>query len=256
MIADVPRLVVARSASLQAPRPPPKQAVVETSAGTFVIDLAPEQAPVDDRVLHEDGRPSGGYDGHDLSQDDQVRHGAGRRSADEGSRQARAVRHRRTERGEGRAARGEDDARVGGRGHDARQSRQRRPAVLHRRRRSAGARRPVHRLRPRVGRHRGRAEDFGDAGRRQGGRDRARRDHARHDPRHAAGAVRQRDARRNSATYRAVLDTSAGPITIEFFPDKAPEHRAPVPAARRRPASTTAWRSIASRRASSFRPAR
>ena len=24
--------------------------------------------------------------------------------------------------------------------------------------------------------------------------------------------------------YRAVLDTSAGPITIEFFPDKAPEH--------------------------------
>ena len=26
------------------------------------------------------------------------------------------------------------------------------------------------------------------------------------------------------ARYRAVLDTSAGPITIEFFPDKAPEH--------------------------------
>src|SRR5439155_1447230 len=25
------------------------------------------------------------------------------------------------------------------------------------------------------------------------------------------------------ATYRAVLDTSAGPITLEFFPDKAPE---------------------------------
>ena len=24
--------------------------------------------------------------------------------------------------------------------------------------------------------------------------------------------------------YRAVLDTTAGPITIEFFPDKAPEH--------------------------------
>ena len=30
---------------LQAP-PAPKQAVVETSAGTFIIDLAPEQAPV------------------------------------------------------------------------------------------------------------------------------------------------------------------------------------------------------------------
>jgi peptidyl-prolyl cis-trans isomerase B (cyclophilin B) len=26
------------------------------------------------------------------------------------------------------------------------------------------------------------------------------------------------------AAYRAVLDTSAGPITIEFFPDKAPQH--------------------------------
>jgi peptidyl-prolyl cis-trans isomerase B (cyclophilin B) len=26
------------------------------------------------------------------------------------------------------------------------------------------------------------------------------------------------------AAFRAVLDTSAGPITIEFFPDKAPEH--------------------------------
>ena len=26
------------------------------------------------------------------------------------------------------------------------------------------------------------------------------------------------------AKYRAVLETSAGPVTIEFFPDKAPEH--------------------------------
>ena len=26
------------------------------------------------------------------------------------------------------------------------------------------------------------------------------------------------------AQYRAVLDTSAGPITVEFFPDKAPNH--------------------------------
>ena len=26
------------------------------------------------------------------------------------------------------------------------------------------------------------------------------------------------------ASYRAVLDTSAGPITIEFVPDKAPGH--------------------------------
>src|SRR4029453_11087348 len=26
------------------------------------------------------------------------------------------------------------------------------------------------------------------------------------------------------AQYRAVLETSAGPVTIEFLPDKAPEH--------------------------------
>ena len=35
------------------------------------------------------------------------------------------------------------------------------------------------------------------------------------------------------ASYRAVLDTSAGPITVELFPDKAPDPRASVPAARR-----------------------
>ena len=32
------------------------------------------------------------------------------------------------------------------------------------------------------------------------------------------------DTAQDLASYRAVLDTSAGPITIEFFPDKAPEH--------------------------------
>lgn len=32
------------------------------------------------------------------------------------------------------------------------------------------------------------------------------------------------DAPAALATYHAVLDTSAGPITIEFFPDRAPEH--------------------------------
>jgi peptidyl-prolyl cis-trans isomerase B (cyclophilin B) len=31
------------------------------------------------------------------------------------------------------------------------------------------------------------------------------------------------DSAQQLATYRAVLETSAGPITIEFFPDKAPE---------------------------------
>ena len=32
------------------------------------------------------------------------------------------------------------------------------------------------------------------------------------------------DTAQDLATYRAVLDTSAGPIAIEFFPDKAPAH--------------------------------
>jgi peptidyl-prolyl cis-trans isomerase B (cyclophilin B) len=32
------------------------------------------------------------------------------------------------------------------------------------------------------------------------------------------------DSVQELATYRAVLDTSAGPITIEFFPEKAKEH--------------------------------
>jgi peptidyl-prolyl cis-trans isomerase B (cyclophilin B) len=32
------------------------------------------------------------------------------------------------------------------------------------------------------------------------------------------------DTAQQLAAYRAVLDTSAGPITIEFFPDKAPDH--------------------------------
>ena len=56
---------------------PPKQAVIETSAGTFVIDLTPDTAPNqtayfiktrDRRRLRRD----------DLSPHDQVRHGAGR----------------------------------------------------------------------------------------------------------------------------------------------------------------------------------
>ena len=71
-----------------------------------------------------------------------------------------------------------------------------------------------------------------------------------------AGAVRRPRRPQELAAYRAVLDTSAGPITIEFFTDKAPDTRPPVPAAGGRPASTTAWRSIASRQGSSFRPAR
>ena len=89
------------------------------------------------------------------------------------------------------------------------------------------ARRQVHGLRSRVRRHRRRAEDLRGAGRwrgtpaRRGSRSRRSR-----------FATRRRRSRSRSRTetaaelarYRAVLETTAGPITIEFLPDKAPEH--------------------------------
>ena len=53
--------------------------------------------------------------------------------------------------------------------------------------------------------------------------DRARRDPARDDSRHAARAVRRPRRAEELGGYRAVLDTSEGPITIEFFTDKAPD---------------------------------
>src|SRR5262249_54539802 len=46
---------------LQAP-PPPKQAVVETSAGTFIIDLAPDQAPLTTAYFRKTAA-AGGYNG-------------------------------------------------------------------------------------------------------------------------------------------------------------------------------------------------
>ena len=92
----------------------------------------------------------------------------------------------------------------------------------------------VHRLRPGRGRHGRRAEDFRDAGDGRGHADRADRDHL-----GRRFATRRRPSRSRSATETrgalaavpAVLETSAGPITIEFVPDKAPEHVRNVPAA-------------------------
>ena len=55
---------------------------------------------------------------------------------------------------------------------------------------------------------------------------RSRRDHEGHDSRYAAScsrAVHRPTRAHNSGSYKAVLDTSAGPITIEFLADKAPE---------------------------------
>ena len=144
---------------------PPKQAVVETSAGTFVIDLTPDAAPNQAAYFMKLAQ-EGGYDGtifHRVVKYGMVQ-GGDPLSKDPAKRSA--VRHRRAERGQGRGARAEDDARLGGGRARPGQAGQRRRAVLHRPRRSAGARRPVHGVRPGVGRHGGAAEDLRDAGRR------------------------------------------------------------------------------------------
>ena len=90
-------------------------------------------------------------------------------------------------------------------------------------RRPAGARRQVHRLRPRLGRHRGAAEDLGDAGRRKGVATERIEITTRHDPRHAAASRSSTTRAQQLGAYRAVLDTSAGPITDRVLADKAPE---------------------------------
>ena len=51
---------VSRIISAQAP-PPPKQAVVETTAGTFIIDLSPETAP-NQAAYFMKVAAAGGYD--------------------------------------------------------------------------------------------------------------------------------------------------------------------------------------------------
>ena len=84
-----------------------------------------------------------------------------------------------------------------------------------------------------VRRHGRRAEDLRDAGDRGRSGDRARRDHVGDDSRHAAagaGAVRRRTRREQLAQYRAVLETSAGPITVEFFRDQGAGARPQLPA--------------------------
>ena len=113
------------------------------------------------------------------------------------------------------------------------QARQRRRAVLHRPRRPAGARQPVHRVRPasptawRCCRRFPRRRSTTRASRPSASRSGTSRSATRRAEPFVTETPQELGA------YRAVLDTSAGPITIEFFADKAPEHRAPVHAARR-----------------------
>ena len=169
-----------------------KQAVVNTSAGTFVIDLKPDVAPnhvgyfmklagegaYAGTVFHRVIRNGIIQGGDPLSKDPAKASvygtgGLGVLKAEIGSE---------------RATRGAVAAVI-----QPGKTRQRRGAVLRLRHRPAGTRRQVHDLRPRVGRARRGDEDLGSAG--DSGRDGndARRDHLGHDPRNAAtgaGTVR------------------------------------------------------------------
>ena len=94
-------LLLARDAGAQVS---PKQAVVETSLGTFVFDLTPEAAPNQVAYFMKVAL-EGRLRRHDVPHDVPERDGPGRRSAVERSSEARGVRHRRSERRESRGAR-------------------------------------------------------------------------------------------------------------------------------------------------------
>ena len=202
-------------------RQPPKQAVVETTAGTFIIDLTPEAAPNQTAYFMKIAG-EGGYDGtifHRVIPRGMVQ-GGDPLSKDPAKRDAY---------GSGGLNAVKDDARAPKmtRGSVAAVTVPGKPD-------SAGAQFFIVLAdQPALD---GKYTVFGhvsdgmevllkisttpvDAGGLATERVEIRK---RHDSRHAAGTVRQRDDRRNWRAYRAVLDTSEGPITIEFFTDKAP----------------------------------
>ena len=135
---------------------PPKQAVVETTAGTFIIDLSPAAAP-NQAAYFMKTAAEGGYDGTIFHRMVPRRNGSGRRSAVEGSFQTRRLRYRRPQCGERRSACAEDDQGIDSGGDGAWEGRQRRRAVLHRARRPADTRRQIHSVRSGIGRDGGAA---------------------------------------------------------------------------------------------------
>ena len=83
----------------------PKQAVVETSLGTFIIDLTPEVAPNQVAFFIKTAQ-DGGYDGttfHTMFKNGMVQGGD---PLSKDPREAKPVRNRRAESSEGGAARG------------------------------------------------------------------------------------------------------------------------------------------------------
>ena len=202
-----------------------KQAVVNTSAGSFVIDLKPELAPNHVGYFMKLAG-EGAYNGtvfHRI-----IRHGIVQGGDPLSKDPAKASLYGTGGLGVLKAEIFDRDGDTwgGGCSDSAGQTGQCRRAILRLRQRPAGARRQVHDLRAGIGGSRRRDEDL------RGGRHRwqaavARRDHVGHDSRYAAagGRSRSRPSRvAQLAAYRAVLETSAGPITIEFLPDKAPGH--------------------------------
>ena len=124
---------------------------METSAGTFVLDLAAEDAPHQSRTSSSSLRRVS-----TTARSSTAGHVSGWCRAAIRCRKTRAnVRStaRAAERDQGRSSRREDDPRLGRGGARSGQARQRRRPVLHRPRRSTGARRPVHGLRARIRRH-------------------------------------------------------------------------------------------------------
>ena len=202
-----------------------KQAVLETSEGTIVLDLLADAAP--NHVAHfitqaragrlrRDGVPPRDCDGHH----------PGRRSAIEGSGAGGEVRHRRSGQASLRSERREAHAgrRVGGAG--ARQSRQRAAtsssSLSRINQRSTGSTRSS------------RASSTASTWRR-----RSRRRPPTNTVPAARIEIRKVSIRDKPApepepfvstsveelsSYRAVLTTSLGDITIELFPDRAPNH--------------------------------
>ena len=177
----------------------------------------------------------GAYDGTTFHRVDPARHHPGRRPAVEGSGEGGAVRHRRARCAEGARS----SARSTTRGAVSAVLQPGKPD-------SAGAQffvcvtdQPAldgqYTVFGRVSRGSTSSQKISETPADANGRaDRARRDHdaSRFATRRRPSRSRSRRRRRRSSRrYRAVLETSAGAITVEFFPDKAPGTRPQLPAA-------------------------
>jgi len=185
---------------------------------TFVIDLTADLAPK--QLAYSSSSPRSGLRGHDVSSPHQIRDGAGRRPALEGSA-------KRAQYGTGGLNQVKAEARAPKltRGSVAAVLAPAGPTALAH---SSSSSSPISPrstastgVRARGGRSRRADEDFGGAADAGGKRGRSHRD------RRITTRARPPEPFVNETVqelggYRAILDTQHGPITIEFFVDKAP----------------------------------